>query len=42
MMKLGEAGKQALYETGKLFGQELVQQHVQSMQALDQLSVEEK
>ncbi|MBB5354471.1 MULTISPECIES: helix-turn-helix transcriptional regulator [Anoxybacillus] len=42
MMKLGDAGKQALYETGKLFGQELVQQHVQSMQALEQLSIEEK
>lgn len=30
MLSLGEAGKQALYETGKKFGQELVEQEINS------------
>jgi predicted ArsR family transcriptional regulator len=42
MMKLGEVGKQALYETGKAFGQELVQSHVQNMHSLEQMSIEER
>lgn len=43
MMRLGEAGKEALYETGKAFGKELVEsQHSSNPANLQVLSFEEK
>ncbi|WP_044894806.1 helix-turn-helix transcriptional regulator [Bacillus alveayuensis] len=42
MMKLGEAGKQALYETGKQFGKELVENHLANEQATYPLSFSQK
>jgi predicted ArsR family transcriptional regulator len=42
MMKLGDAGKQALYETGKSFGKELVAQHIPHDQSPQQLTFAEK
>jgi predicted ArsR family transcriptional regulator len=42
MMKLGNAGKQALYETGKSFGKELVAQRIAHDQSPQQLTFAEK
>lgn len=42
MMKLGEAGKQALYETGKSFGKELIEHRLPHDQPLEHLSFAEK
>ncbi|QPA30061.1 helix-turn-helix transcriptional regulator [Thermaerobacillus caldiproteolyticus] len=42
LMKLGEAGKQALYETGKTFGKELIKQRLAHDQIPEQLSFSEK
>ncbi|MBB5324692.1 putative ArsR family transcriptional regulator [Anoxybacillus tepidamans] len=42
MMKLGEAGKKALYETGKSFGKELIEHRLPHDQPVKQLSFAEK
>ncbi|MCZ0754635.1 helix-turn-helix transcriptional regulator [Anoxybacillus sp. J5B_2022] len=42
MMKLGEAGKQVLYETGKHFGKELVEQRLSHDQSTGSLTFAEK
>jgi predicted ArsR family transcriptional regulator len=42
MMKLGEVGKQALYETGKHFGKELVENHLNHEQSTNSLSFSQK
>lgn len=42
MMKLGNAGKQALYETGKTFGKELVAQRLPHDKSPQQLTFAEK
>jgi len=42
MAKLGENGKQALYETGKTFGKEFVKNRLTSGQTIDQLSFSQK
>jgi predicted ArsR family transcriptional regulator len=42
MLKLGETGKQALYETGKKFGKELVENQLAHNQTADKLSFAEK
>ena len=43
MMKLGEPGKEALYETGKQFGKELMNQQLSlNSISLDQLSFDDK
>jgi predicted ArsR family transcriptional regulator len=42
MMKLGDVGKQALYETGKSFGKELVVQRIPHDQSPQQLTFAEK
>lgn len=43
MMSLGEAGKQALYQTGEKFGQELIEQELsKNMKTVDQLTFDQK
>lgn len=43
MISLGEAGKQALYQTGERFGHELIEQELnRNMQSVDQLTFEQK
>lgn len=43
MMSLGEQGKEALFRTGKLFGRELIENHLpQSVNAPQELSFEQK
>ncbi|WP_458354883.1 helix-turn-helix transcriptional regulator [Peribacillus frigoritolerans] len=42
MMTLGEQGKQALYETGKVFGEELNQQLALNSTSIDRLAFAEK
>jgi hypothetical protein len=43
MASLGEAGQEALYETGKKFGMELIDQEMaRNMQSVDQLTFDQK